>query len=128
MQNNTKKIISKEYKAKPWEIIQDSLLLPKLEKGLYLLEFKSSNKLVKPAYALYHVSNLCLLTEEQPNNIRRYVVVDAKTGNPVKDAKIKQTIIKDYPRTEKTEILTTNSKGEVLYLSLIHISEPTRPY
>lgn len=115
LQNNTKKIISKEYKAKPWEIIQDSLLLPKLEKGLYLLEFKSSNKLVKPAYALYHVSNLCLLTEEQPNNIRRYVVVDAKTGNPVKDAKIKQTIIKDYPRTEKTEILTTNSKGEVLY-------------
>ena len=95
-----------------YELFTDSLTLPALPVGIYMVEMES-----KPASSIsrkmYYVSNVRLLTEALPNNQLRYVVVDATTGQPVKEAKIALSFYNQGKETKET--LTTDGKGEALY-------------
>ena len=61
----------------PYEVIDDSLQLPRLDVGVYLLELSSSNNRLAPQYELYYVTNLYVIAEEHPGNKIRYVVVNS---------------------------------------------------
>lgn len=112
----TAKTIVRQYPGyQPWEIVDDSIALPPLEKGVYLFKFASSSKDIKPQYELYYVSNLYVISEEQPNHKIRYAVVTADTGQPVPGAKLRLTPKGRYGNPNKVETLTTNDKGEACY-------------
>lgn len=113
---STTQTIHREYKGhEDYEIVEDSLQLPALETGVYLLEMSSSNKGIKPQFDLYYVSNLMLLSEEQPAKKLRYVVVDAEKGQPVANATIRLKFEIRYSDKYKTEILKTNKDGEAFF-------------
>ena len=98
----------------PYDIFEDSLQLAGLPSGVYLLEF-SSNPQTKTSRMLYFVSGLRILSQAQPNNKTRYIVVDATTGQPVPGATLCLMFSRGYNKPEKKELLTCNQQGEVFY-------------
>lgn len=96
---------------KPYEIVEDSIQLPKLPTGVYLLEYSSSSAGIKPQYELYYVTDIFLMNEEQPNNKIRYVVVNSTTGQPIANANIKLSFAPRYGVRKSAKILTTNKNG-----------------
>ena len=93
----------------PYENFEDSLVLPGLPVGVYMLEFESSPKTKDNVRVFYYVSDLSLLSLMLPDNRIRYVVVNSTTGQPVKGAKIQL-------RTGERDVtLTTDDKGEYVY-------------
>lgn len=97
-----------------YDIFTDSLQLQGLPAGVYLLEFTSLPQ-TEVVRQLYFVSGIRLLQQGQPDNNRRYVVVDATTGQPVKNASIRLSFRKNWNSPETTRVLTCNSQGEVVY-------------
>ena len=98
---------------KDYELFEDSMTLQGLPIGVYLLEFSSEPK-TDIERRLYQVTDLYVMSEEQPNDRIRYVVVSATTGQPVGKAHLR---IKEYTswKDYTTHNLTTNSKGECYY-------------
>ena len=94
-----------------YDIFEDSLEIAALPAGVYLLEF-SSQPQTETSRLLYFVSGVRLLSQPQPDNITRYVVVDATTGQPLKGASLRMSFrgMKDEEQT-----LTTNAQGEVTF-------------
>ena len=111
---SSKQVIQRTYKDyKDYEILKDSFNLPALPVGVYLLEFVPSDSRLARDYSLYYVSDLFVMTEEQPDKRNRYVVVDANEGQPVPGATIRIEYRKDnWSSKPLTKILTTDSKGE----------------
>ena len=73
---------------KEYEVFGDSLTLEGLPAGIYLVEFTS----VPATYtvrSLYYVSGVRLLIETQPGDKKRYELVDARTGHPLKNGQLK---------------------------------------
>ena len=103
-----------------YEVFEDSLLLPGLPVGVYLIEMESEPA-SKVSRRLYFVSNVRTMVEMLPDNNIRYVVVDAAEGQPVKGATIE---LKSYATERDNNIikLTTDNKGEATYKY-----EKTRP-
>ena len=97
---------------KPYELYEDSITLPGLPAGIYMLEFESQPQ-TDVSRALYYVSNVRTMALSLPDRKLRYVVVDAVTGQPVKAAKIE---LKSGFRNEMTvATLTTDANGEAQY-------------
>ena len=96
-----------------YEVFEDSLLLPGLPVGVYLIEMESEPA-SKVSRRLYFVSNVRTMVEMLPDNNIRYVVVDAAEGQPVKGATIE---LKSYATERDNNIikLTTDDKGEATY-------------
>ena len=95
----------------PYESFEDSLVLSALPVGVYMLEFESSPKTKDNARVFYYVSDLRLLTMMMPNNIIRYAVVNATTGQPVKGAQIQ------LKSNNQDVTLTMDDKGEYMFNS-----------
>ena len=110
----SKQVIQRTYKDyKDYEVLKDSFNLPALPIGVYLLEFVPSDDRLAKDYSLYYVSDLFVMTEEQPGKRNRYVVVDAIEGQPVPGATIRIDYKKDYWSNKLlTKLLTVDSKGE----------------
>ncbi len=89
----------------------DSLFLNPLPVGVYLLDFYADNKLIETESELYFVSNVTGVVINLPNNRNRYVVMDARTGNPIQNARIK--FVKKIGKTSSTTV-TTDNKGEAI--------------
>jgi len=100
------------YGHAPYKEVTDSMLLPALPKGVYLLEMTSDNKQIKASRSLMYVSDLYFVSERIPNNGIRMAVLDAKTGNPISGAHIR---LKTNRGSNNPSIqnYTTNEKGEV---------------
>lgn len=113
--STAQKITHRYDNRQPYEIVEDSLELPKLSTGVYLLEFSSSATGMKTQYNLYYVTNVFLMSEEQPNKRIRYVVVNATTGQPIANASLKLTFDSRYGGRSTTKMLTTDKKGEAFY-------------
>ena len=96
-----------------YEVFEDSLLLPGLPVGVYLVEMETEPA-SKVSRRLYYVSNVRTMVEMLPDNKARYVVVDAAEGQPVKGATIE---LKGYVdgRSNQLIILKTDDKGEATY-------------
>ena len=97
-----------------YDIFTDSLELKGLPAGVYLLEFASLPQ-TEVIRQLYFVSGIRLLQQAQPDNNRRYVVVDATTGQPVKNVSVRLSFHKNRNSPETTRVLTCNNQGEVVY-------------
>jgi hypothetical protein len=108
---------------KAYEVYEDSLQMPTLPVGVYMIEVES-----KPATAvsrrLYFVSNVRTMAEALPDNHLRYVVVDAQEGQPIAGASLELTGYVNGSR-QKMATLTTDARGEAIY----HYAKNTgRPY
>ncbi|UKK51581.1 MG2 domain-containing protein [Prevotella sp. E13-17] len=93
---------------KDYELQNDTVTLPGLPAGVYLIEFNSQPQTAN-ARILYFVSDVRLLSQGQPNNRMRFVVVNATTGQPITGASVR-LITKEQSTT-----LTTNAQGECYY-------------
>ena len=97
-----------------YDIFTDSLQLQGLPAGVYMLEFASLPQ-TEVVRQLYFVSGVRLLQQAQPDNTRRYVVVDATTGQPVKNASLRLSFRKNWNSPETTRVITCNNQGEAVY-------------
>ena len=101
-----------------YKVSCDSMKMPKLDKGVYLVEFTTDNKSIRPERMLLHVSDMYALTEGLPDDNLRIVVVSATTGQPIPGAKIKLT--EDLWKSNKriNKVLTTlvaDKHGEAMF-------------
>ena len=95
---------------KPYEFFEDSLTLPALPVGVYMVEFISAPT-TQPVRRLYYVTDVYTIMESQPEALR-YVVVHASTGQPIAGAhlRIKE---RNYGNDHVLNVVT-DAKGEYL--------------
>ena len=94
----------------PYEFFEDTLTLPALPVGVYMVEFISAPT-TQPVRRLYYVTDVYTIMESQPEALR-YVVVHASTGQPIAGAHLR---IKDrnYGNDHVLNVVT-DAKGEYL--------------
>ena len=97
-----------------YDMFEDSLQLQGLPTGVYLLEFTTQPQ-TEVVRSLYFVSGVRILQQAQPDNSHRYVVVDATTGQPIKNASVRLSFRKGWNKLATTRTLTCNSQGEAIY-------------
>ena len=97
-----------------YDTFEDSLQLKGLPAGVYLLEFTTQPQ-TEVVRSLYFVSGVRVLQQSQPDNTRRIVVVDATTGQPIKNASVRLSFRKEWNKPATTRTLTCNSQGEAIY-------------
>ena len=95
---------------KPYELFDDSLTLPALPVGVYMVEF-TSLPATEPVRKLYYVTDVYTIMEPQPEAFR-YVVVHASTGQPIAGARLRITE-KHYGKDMVVNTVT-DVKGEYL--------------
>ena len=95
-----------------YEIFEDSLQLAGLEPGVYLIEFTSPQ--TETSRQLYFVSGVRVMAQAMPKDRMRYVVVDARTGQPIPQATLRVKYRAGWKTPEKTDDLTCNQQGEVM--------------
>ncbi len=94
------------------EMFNDSLELAGLPVGVYLLEFSSPE--ISPSRMLYFVSGLRVLAQAMPQETMRYVVVDARSGQPVPHATLNFVYYRGRRAAQQLAQKTTNAQGEAL--------------
>lgn len=113
---NTTISLTKEFPGKKeFEWSNDSLEIPALTPGVYLAEVTSDGSKDMTKHFLFYVSDIFVLTQQQPKNQIRLAVVSATTGQPIPNAKVKV----DFNRysSKKDDLilkLTCNNNGEVI--------------
>ena len=115
--SNTTSTLTHRYVGQPpYKVCRDSMLIDGLSAGVYLIEFTTDNKEVKPERALLHVSDLTALTHALPKNQLRLIALNATSGQPVAGAHIR--LSKQNWQTRKEQIiqtLITDRNGEAIY-------------
>lgn len=97
-----------------YERSTDSLILPRLSPGIYLLEVSSDNSDLKVRRQLIAVSNLRLLWQAQPKGRMRLAVVRADNGQAVAGASV-QCVKRNHEN--QIQRVVTDRNGEA-YLTL----------
>ena len=98
----------------PYEFFEDELTLQGLPVGVYMVEIKT-DPVSQVSRHLYYVSEVYTIAEAQPiENIVRYVVVNAKTGQPIVGAHLRIREDVGYKKVEETNGVT-GEKGEYFY-------------
>lgn len=101
------------FSGKPsYELNSDTLQLPCLSPGVYLLEIETNDSTIEKQRLLFSVSNLSVIWQYQPHKKIRLAVVRADNGQPVSGA-----IVKYFNRAHEKQnglTLTTNRLGEVI--------------
>lgn len=106
--------VTRQYIGKTeYELTEDSMMIAALPVGVYMVEMEATPD-IAVSRQLYYVSDLRLMSESQPDNTTRYVVVNAETGQPVSGAQVRLTYYMGYKKKDRVETLTTNADGEVL--------------
>ncbi len=98
-----------------WQVVKDSVEIPSLPLGAYLMEVTTDNDSIKPYRHLFYVSNLALMAQKLPDGSCRYVAVNATTGQPIQGASILVYKTGSQDGKNKRRILaqlTTDSNGE----------------
>ena len=97
-----------------YALSKDTIHLPGMKPGIYLVEFNAGRNDVKPCRFLYYVSDVFVMNHMMPDNTMRYVAVSATTGQPLPGATI---ILKRerYNAEPETRKLTTDSQGEAIF-------------
>lgn len=122
------------YANKPYYTVEDSIEIPALKPGVWLMELKSTNMTAteaatpSPSYELYYVSDMALLSEQMPEKKVRFVVVNATSGQPISSAKVLVSENNGYWNKAVNHTLTTDNKGEVVFNSTTGKSITAWPY
>ena len=100
----------------PYKVSSDSMTIAPLQKGVYLVEFTTDNKEIKPERALLHISDMYVLQTGVPGGMTKLIAMSATTGKPVVGAKI-NVFTRNYNETEikLRTTLSTDKQGEVVY-------------
>lgn len=107
---------TKKYIGLPnYQLTRDTVTIGGLPMGVYLVEFSTDNKTIKPQQMLLRVSDVYVMSQQLPHNQIRLVAVSATTGQPIPGAKIRLKTSNDFDQPGKTETLVCNEKGEVIY-------------
>ena len=93
-----------------YQVLNDSIEIAPLERGVYLAEITTNNNEVPAERAVFYVSDIMAIYHELPNKQYRFVAVKASTGEPVAGAKIDLILSND-----KTVTLTCDNQGEAYY-------------
>ena len=96
-----------------YEYFKDSIQLAGLDPGVYLIEFTSPQ--TNPSRQLYFVSGLRVLSQPMPQDKVRYVVVDARSGQPVANATLRMAYNTGWKKPKKIEEYSCNSQGELMF-------------
>ncbi len=95
-----------------YEVSRDTLVIPSLPAGMYLVEFSTDNVSIDAERALLHVSGLYPLTESLPDNKVRVAVLNATTGEPIPGATVE--VVTGYTNGKRdTKTYTCNNNGEI---------------
>ncbi len=99
-----------------YKVSSDSMTVGPLEKGVYLVEFTTDNKDIRPVRMLLHVSDMYVLETRLPNYRVRLIAMSATTGRPVANAKIR-IFSRTYQESKRSlkATLTVDRQGEVSY-------------
>ena len=99
-----------------YKVSSDSMTVGPLEKGVYLVEFTTDNKDIRPVRMLLHVSDMYVLESGLPNARMRLIAMSATTGQPVANAKIR-IFSRTYQESKRSlkATLTVDRQGEVSY-------------
>ena len=99
---------------KDWEFHSDTLTIPALPVGVYMLEFTSPSG-ISPVRRLCFVTDVYVIMEPQPvSGDERYVVVSARTGQPIAGAHLRIRNYHSYKEYKDFEGVT-DEKGEYLF-------------
>lgn len=98
-----------------YRIVSDSMELPSLSQGVYLVDVVSDNKDVPTFRTFVFVSDLKAVYTSLPNHRHRIAVLNATTGLPVPDAKVKLTYEYYSNKPDEVLTLTCNKEGEVVH-------------
>ena len=93
-----------------YELFDDTLTIAGSPRGVYMLEF-TSNPSTETVRRLYHVTDVYVMAEEQPDARIRYVAVSATTGQPLPKARLRIRKYTSYNKYDTLE-LVADSKGE----------------
>lgn len=98
-----------------YEFFEDSLALPGLPVGVYVVEVETTPG-TEVRRQLYFVSDVRIIMQPLPNNIRRIVTLNATTGQPIKGASVRISHQRsNTQKADKVVTITTDSHGEYLY-------------
>ncbi len=101
-------ICSKQLASHPeYEIFNDSIQLPALGAGIYLMQWSTDKKEANTIYDILHVSDITLLSEALPDEMIRFAVVNTSTGKPIPHARLSLG-------DKANKIVRTDSHGEVV--------------
>lgn len=106
---------SRTFDAAPYDYVSDSIVVPGLPRGVYLVRYSTDNPKVGEVYETVSVSDLFLVFEEMPDKQLRMAVVSATTGKPIEGAKIRLTYGRNGNANKEVVTLTTDKLGEVVY-------------
>ena len=95
-----------------YESFEDSVELSGLEPGVYMIEWSSPQ--TETSRELYFVSGVRLMSQAMPEQQMRYVVVDARTGQPIPKATVRLKYRAGWKQSAKTDALTCNDEGELM--------------
>lgn len=101
--------------ATDYEEKTDSMELPAIQCGVYLMEFSSNDTQAKKRRGVLCVSDLYVVYQPLPDHKIRYAVVSATTGQPVAGAKIKLFQRSRYGKQTQPVTITCDAKGENIY-------------
>lgn len=99
-----------------YKVSCDSMTIAPLQKGVYLVEFTTDNKDIKPERTLLHISDMYVLQTGLPGGITKLVAMSATTGKPIADAKI-NVFTRNYNENETKlrATLDVDKHGETVY-------------
>ncbi|MCD8210527.1 MAG: MG2 domain-containing protein, partial [Prevotella sp.] len=107
---NTKE---KKYIGQPeYRTLEDSIDLGTLPVGVYLLEVSTKKKSVKKMRSLLYVTSMYVINEKLPQNKTRTAVVNASSGQPIKEATLELGL-----NNGKTMSVSLDEKGEYIFSS-----------
>ena len=101
-------------KHQVYELFEDSILLPGLPAGVYLVEMESVPS-TTVSRKLFYVSSVRTMVEKLPDDYVRCVVVDAAEGQPLKGATVE---LRGYVNGRSNQLIATvktDDKGEATY-------------
>ena len=87
-----------------YELFEDSIQLPALSPGIYLLQWSTDKKEANTINDIIYVSDITVLSEALPDDKIRYAVVNTTTGKPVPHARLsfyKDKLKKQTVRTDR---------------------------
>ncbi|WP_298899748.1 MG2 domain-containing protein [uncultured Psychroserpens sp.] len=89
------------------------IAIPKLNNGRYVIFAKVKNDSNTYAFKVFQVTNLAYLEKESDQDVI-YQIVNRSNGQPISDANVKFSFIKNYQGNYKRESYTTDDNGEFL--------------
>jgi len=98
----------------PWTVVQDSLTVKGLPKGVYLVEATPSDKDLSADWSLLYLTDLHLLSQALPGGKTRYAVVSATTGQPVAGAQLEWVTYDRDNRRTVTKTARCDDSGETV--------------